>query len=150
MIISTHQRGPAAIILYIHQICRSQGAHREHRLDTETPAGYIIITTSVKNTIHCQCATTIPHGEADLMSSHRRAWCHPHLSVSIRTGIQQSLHRIRVTIHGCEHQRCATILQYSAHSRSTIRYSEGGPGETTSGCALTTPQQQRHAYNDPT
>jgi len=66
------------------------------------------------------------------MSSHQRAWCHHHLSVSISTRIQQSLHRIRATPHGCEHQRCPAILQYSTQSRSTIQYSEGGPGQILS------------------
>jgi len=79
------------------------------------------------------------------MSSHQRAWCHPHLSVSISTRIQQSLHRIRVIKHGCELQRCVTVLQYSLQSRSTTQYSEGGPGEILSRCALAMPHQQQHA-----
>jgi len=79
------------------------------------------------------------------MSSHQRAWCHPHLSVSISTRIQQSLHRIRVTTQGCKHQRCYAILQYSTESRSTIQYSEGGQGEILLHPALTTPRQERHA-----
>jgi len=82
------------------------------------------------------------------MSSHQRAWCHPHLSVSIGTRIQQSLHRIRVTIRDCEPQRCEAILLYSTQSTSTIQYSEGSPGHILSRCALTTHHQQQHAFDE--
>jgi len=81
------------------------------------------------------------------MSSHQRAWCHPHLSVLISPRVLQSSHRIRVTMLSCEHQRRAVILQYSTQSRSTIQYSEGGSGEITSLRVLTTPDRQQHAYD---
>jgi len=57
------------------------------------------------------------------MSSHQRAWCHPHLSVSISTRIQQSLHNIRSTIASGSPQRCLAALQRTSHSER----SDAGP-----------------------